>query len=156
MNQYVKRLLHVWEFFFFWPHLKHIEVLRLEIRATAASHTHRNTGSELHLPPTTQLRAMPDPWPKDRGRNQNLYLMDPSWIRFCCTTMGTPYGSTSNWNSLSGGKMEIIFKNTNLIQKKTEKEKKEWRQEVTTGKELRLKSNISIITPNVNSLNHPQ
>ena len=37
--------------------------------ATAASlcQSHSNTGPELHLQPTPQLTAMPDPWPRSVG-----------------------------------------------------------------------------------------
>ena len=39
------------------------------IEATAAGlhHSHSNVGSELHLPSTPQLMAMPDPEPTERG-----------------------------------------------------------------------------------------
>ena len=51
-------------FFFLGLHLQHIDVPRLrgQIGASAASlhHSHNNTGSELHLPPTPQLTATPD------------------------------------------------------------------------------------------------
>ena len=41
--------------------------------ATAASphHGHSNAGSELHLRPTPQLTAMPDPWPSEPGQGSS-------------------------------------------------------------------------------------
>ena len=44
------------------------------IRATAASlhHSHSNARPELHLRPTPQLTATPDPKPTERGQGSNL------------------------------------------------------------------------------------
>ena len=46
---------------------------RDRIRATAAGlrHSHSNVGSKLHLWPTPQLRATPDPWPTEQGQGLN-------------------------------------------------------------------------------------
>ena len=51
------------------------------IGAIAAGHSHSNAGSEL------RLRIL-NPLSEARDRTCNLIL--PSWICFCCTTMGTP------------------------------------------------------------------
>ena len=52
-------------FSFLGPHLQHMDVPWLgdQIRAAAADvpHSHSNAGSKLHLPPTPQLTATPDP-----------------------------------------------------------------------------------------------
>ena len=72
--------------FFFWlflllfrgaPAAYGISQARGQIRAAAAGihHSHNNTGSELHLWPTPQLMAMPDPQPTEQG--QGHVLMDP-------------------------------------------------------------------------------
>ena len=63
--------LLILSFFFFWsfvilgPHPRHMEVPRLrvksELQPTGLRHSHSHTGSELCLPPTPQLTAMPDP-----------------------------------------------------------------------------------------------
>ena len=49
---------------------------RGEIRAIASglchSHSHSNIRSELHLRPTLQFLAMPDPQPTERGKGSNL------------------------------------------------------------------------------------
>ena len=44
------------------------------IGATAAGlrHRHSNTGSELTLQPTPQLKETPDPWPTERSQGSNL------------------------------------------------------------------------------------
>ena len=39
--------------------------------ATSLRHNHSNMGSELHLRPTPQLTAMPDPGPTERGQGSN-------------------------------------------------------------------------------------
>ena len=64
---------------------------RGHIGATAASlcHSHSNMGSEPHLRTTPQFMAMPDPWPTEWGQGSTHVLVDTSWVRFCCTTMGT-------------------------------------------------------------------
>ena len=36
-------------------------------------HSHDNAGSKLHLRPTLQLVAMPDPEPTEQGQGSNLY-----------------------------------------------------------------------------------
>ena len=53
---------------------------RSRVGATAARlcHSHSNSGSELHLQPTTQLTAMPDPL--SEARDQTRILMDTSRI----------------------------------------------------------------------------
>ena len=45
------------------------------IRAAGAGlhHSHSNTGSEPHLGPTPQLKAMPDPQSTERGQGWNLH-----------------------------------------------------------------------------------
>ena len=81
-------------FFFLGPHLWHMEVPRLGVE------------SELHLPAYTTAIATQDPSrvcdlhhssqqfrisdPLNKARDQTCILIDTSWIRFCCTTMGTP------------------------------------------------------------------
>ena len=57
-------------------------------QARGLHHSHSNKGSELHLQPTPQFIAMLDRLSKVRDRTH--ILMDTSWIRFCCATMGTP------------------------------------------------------------------
>jgi len=46
---------------------------RDQIRATAVNlgHNHSNEGYEVHLQPTPQLTAMPDPQPTERGQRLN-------------------------------------------------------------------------------------
>ena len=65
---------------------------RGQIRATAAGlhHSHSDVGSKLHLLPTPQLTATPDPRPTEQGQDRTCILMDTSRIGFCCATMGTP------------------------------------------------------------------
>ena len=53
-------------------------------------HSCSNMGSELHLLPTPQLTAMPDPKPMEQGQDRSCNLMVPSRIHFCCAIMGTP------------------------------------------------------------------
>ena len=52
-------------FFFSRPHLRHMEVpgqrVKSELQLQVYSHSHSNTGSEVHLQPTVQLPAMRDP-----------------------------------------------------------------------------------------------
>ena len=51
-----------WEFFFSGPHPWHMEVPRLEVESAASlRHNLSNTRSKLHLWPTLQLVATPDP-----------------------------------------------------------------------------------------------
>ena len=56
-------------------------------------HSHSNARSEPNLWPTPQLKATPvkilNPLSEARDWTQNLVV--PSWIRFHCTTMGTPF-----------------------------------------------------------------
>ena len=40
--------------------------------AAGLCYSHSNAGSEPHLQPTTQLRAMPDPYPTELGQGLNL------------------------------------------------------------------------------------
>ena len=54
-------------------------------------YSHSNARSELRLPPTPQLMAKPDPYPLSEAKDQTRNLMVPSWIRFRCTTTGTPH-----------------------------------------------------------------
>ena len=71
---------HLFFFFFFFfifgPHPPPMEVTTLggRIRFTAAAlhHSHSHVGSELHLRPTPQLTAIPDPYPTERGQGSNL------------------------------------------------------------------------------------
>ena len=94
-------------FFFFRADPWHMEVPRLGVK------------SELQLPAYATAIAMPDlsricdlhhssqqcqiPDPLSEARDQTSILMDASWIRFRCTTMGTPsYGfrkQPPNWSS---------------------------------------------------------
>ena len=46
---------------------------RGQIRAAADGHSHSETGSELHLRPTWQLAAMPDPEPTEQGQGSTLH-----------------------------------------------------------------------------------
>ena len=39
--------------------------------AAGLTHSHSNTGSELHLQPTLQLMSMPDPQPIEQGERSN-------------------------------------------------------------------------------------
>ena len=80
--------------FFLELHLQHMEVPRLGVK------------SELELPAYTTATATWNPsrvcdlhhssqqhWilnPRSGARDQTCILMDPSQIRFCCATMGTP------------------------------------------------------------------
>ena len=41
--------------------------------ATGLHLSHSNTRSELHLQPTQQLKAMPDPYPTEQGQASNLH-----------------------------------------------------------------------------------
>ena len=63
-----------------------------QIRAVVAGlhHSHSNKGSKLHLWPTSQLVATPDPWPTVQDQGSNPYPQDTSQLHFYCTTMGTP------------------------------------------------------------------
>ena len=65
---------------------------RGRIRATVPSlnHSHNNAGSELHLQPTQQFMAMPDPNPLSKAKDRNCVLTDTSQIRFSWATTGTP------------------------------------------------------------------
>ena len=64
---------------------------RIGAVAAGHSHNHSHRGSNLHLWPTPQLMAMPDPQPTAGGQGSNLHPWDTSWICFCCTTKGTPW-----------------------------------------------------------------
>ena len=59
-----------------------ISQARGPIRATAASlcHSHSNAGSELCLQPTPQRKAILDPQPLSKARDQTHILMDPSRV----------------------------------------------------------------------------
>ena len=81
-------------FFFLGLHLRHMEVPKLRVQL------------ELWLPAYATTTAMPDPshvcdlhqsswqrWtlnPLSEARGRTRNLMVPSWICFCCATMGTP------------------------------------------------------------------
>ena len=71
-------------FFFLRPHLWHMEFPRLgvesELQLPSLHHSHSNAGSELHLRPTPQLTAMPDPSPPSEVRDQTHILMDTSQV----------------------------------------------------------------------------
>ena len=54
------------------------------------SHSHSHTGSEQHLQPTAQLRAMRILNPLSEARDQTRNVMVPSGIRFRLPTAGTP------------------------------------------------------------------
>ena len=75
--------LHLWvrrSFFFFFclfmadPVAYGGSQARGPIRAIVAGlrHSHSHTASELHLRPTPQLTATPDPYPTERGQGANL------------------------------------------------------------------------------------
>ena len=55
---------------------------RIRATGTGLCHGHGNLGSELHLQPTPQLLATPDPNPLSRGRDRAHILMDASWVLF--------------------------------------------------------------------------
>ena len=59
---------------------------RGQIRAMAATAT-----QDLHLRPTLQLRAMPDPLHTEWGQGLNPCPHGYSRIHFCCATTGTPH-----------------------------------------------------------------
>ena len=62
------------------------------IRATAAGlrHSHSNVRYQLHhdLHHSSRQHLILNPLREVRDRTRNLIV--PSWIRFCCTTTGTP------------------------------------------------------------------
>ena len=70
---------------------------RVRIGAVAAGlcHSYSNVGSEPRLPPTPQLTAHSS-WqcrilsPLSEARDRTHNLMVPSWVHFCCATLGTP------------------------------------------------------------------
>ena len=66
--------------------------VRGRIGATAVSlhHSRSNTGAEprLHLHHSSRQCRMPDTLRE--AKDGTCILMDTSWIRFCCTTTGTP------------------------------------------------------------------
>ena len=88
-----KHFFHLF-FFYIGPHPQHLEVPRLGVKI------------DLHLPAYATSTAMQDPsrvcdlhyssqqhWilnPLSKARDGSCILMDTSWIRFCCTTMGNP------------------------------------------------------------------
>ena len=90
----VSILFHFISFCFSGLHPRHMELPRLRVE------------SELQLPATITARAMQDPscicdlhhsslqcWipdPLSEARDWTHILMDPSWIRSCWATMGTP------------------------------------------------------------------
>ena len=57
---------------------------RGQIRAVASNlqDNNSNAGSELHLQPTQQFMAMPDPNPLSKAKDRNCVLTDTSQIRF--------------------------------------------------------------------------
>ena len=87
-------LFWFWFFFFLWPHLQHMEILRL------------GAESELQLLAYTTATATQDPSrirdlhrslqqckilnPLSEARDRTCNLNVPNWIHFCCTTTGTP------------------------------------------------------------------
>ena len=94
-NLYIFTHLHFFlSFVFSGPHLRHMKVPRLGVQ------------SELQLPAYARATAMPDPshvcdlhhssWqcripkPLRKARDWTHNVMVPSWICFCCATMGTP------------------------------------------------------------------
>ena len=65
-----------------------------------------NAPSELHLRPTPQLMATPDPQTRSEARDRTHNLMVPSWIRFLCATTGNSLSvlisnaiNIDRWNS---------------------------------------------------------
>ena len=67
---------HYFLFFFFFRAASVVygsSQARGQIGTAAASlhHSHSNRGSELHLQPTSQLMAMPEPRPTERGQGSN-------------------------------------------------------------------------------------
>ena len=57
--------------------------------ATGLHHSHSDAGSEPHLRPT-YTTAQGNAGSLSEARDPTCHLMVPSWIRFHCTTMGTP------------------------------------------------------------------
>ena len=76
-------------FFCFLSHMLWGSQGLLGAAAASLYHSHSNSGSELHLQPTPQLMATPDPQPSET-RDCTCILMDIRWIHFCCATTGTP------------------------------------------------------------------
>ena len=60
------------------------------IGATAAGHSHSNTGCEPSLLSTPQLTPMPDLHPLSKASDQTCILMDTSWVHYQWDTVGTP------------------------------------------------------------------
>ena len=71
-NLYIYLFIYLYLYFYFLgPHMQHMEVPRLWVKlelqlqaygtATGLYHSHSITGLKLHLQPTPQLMAMPDP-----------------------------------------------------------------------------------------------
>ena len=80
-NTYYQKYIWYWSFFLFFlfllfratPKAYEVSQPRGQIGAMAASlhHSHSNKGSKLHLWPTPQLTATPDPQPTERGQGLN-------------------------------------------------------------------------------------
>ena len=88
---------------------------RGRIRAIAASlhHSQSNVGSKLHLRPTLQLMATPDPEPTEQGQGSNRILMDTSWVRYCQAVRETPWtlfiiptGTWCHWHLVGGARVD--------------------------------------------------
>ena len=80
-------------FFFLWQHLQHIEIPRLGVESElqllaypTATATPIQTG--IDLPHSSQQRWILNPPREARDRTQ--VLLDTSWVRYRCATMGTP------------------------------------------------------------------
>ena len=96
-------------FFFLGPHLRHMEVPRLEVQlelqlpayttATATQdpshvcnlhHSHSNSGSKPRLQPTPQLMATLDRSPTEQGQGSNLSPVDTSRVHLQLSHNGIP------------------------------------------------------------------
>ena len=86
--------------FFSGPHPQHIEVHRpgvspeLQLLAYAIATATPDPSCIFDLYHSSQQHLILNPLSK--ARDQNCNLMVPSWIPFCCITMGTP-GQSFHW-----------------------------------------------------------
>ena len=65
--------------------------------AAGLRHSHSNARSEPHLNLHHSSRQCRILNPLGEARDWTCYLTVPSWIRFCCSTMGTPAFSFSHY-----------------------------------------------------------